>query len=225
MRLSLLACTKVVLQILFVTIFLAFFGLPAWKKFGEKKVMIVHSKRVLGSIPGPAVTICRRDRSHGDGVNMFFKFELCDNATDIVKCINQETYNRSEVIAKVELGVDTRRSLTNRSLWVEDFTETTSGRCYTLTVPKMITADYRTDQIIFHLPWTPTASYNLYVHDGNFILNENFFGIQCMHKKILVSENAHFYMVEHHKLNLPSVGGGTISMIIQPGHFPLLFGM
>ena len=48
---------RLLLQILLVTTFLNFFGLPAIKKYQRKEVMVVETSKDTDGIPLPAITL------------------------------------------------------------------------------------------------------------------------------------------------------------------------
>ena len=92
----------------FFGLFLHFFGYPAVKKYQEKKVLVVTSRRETEGTPAPAVTIVaiRRKTRTGwkkDGWARFVETFCKDanTAKTIVSCIEQETYNLSEILKSV----------------------------------------------------------------------------------------------------------------------------
>ena len=256
MRFHILVVAKVVLQIVLLTLFMWYFGVPALNKYHDKKVMIVESRDSRGSIPAPLITFCRRNsilrKTWKNGTAVA---NICTDEENIAECIKSATFDQNETVTKAELGFEAKTLLSNPSFWTEDFTYTKYGRCYTLDVNENLTTDYKKHQIIFHLSKTelfPTIilnilenvletddsmnsttanvtddvynnydyydsmndnddqkdnAYDIYVHDGNFILGNNAFGLPKLHKWVTKTTNNYitrFYMVEHHNRNLPA---------------------
>ena len=59
--------TKLILQLWLLGLFLHFFGLPALKRFHDKKVIIVTSVEKTDGIPVPAITIAVHSANNGNG--------------------------------------------------------------------------------------------------------------------------------------------------------------
>ena len=72
---------KLTVQILLFGFFLHFFGLPALKRFHDKKVIMVTSTKATGGTPAPAVTVVVRDNGTGTGWKKNgFVGKLCSDA-------------------------------------------------------------------------------------------------------------------------------------------------
>ena len=107
--------------------------------------MVVDGKIESNGVETPAVTVCGRSpqfsrgwRGNITGVTGIIEL-MCGDAEDIEECIVTKTFNRSEMVKGVLMGYMTRKSLVNENnLWIEDFTSSPKGRCYTLNIPQRI---------------------------------------------------------------------------------------
>ena len=124
------------LQIILLTIFLHFFGLPALHSYREMKVMVISSRRDTGGIQAPAITLSSRNpdtkigwRNNIRGYNIIES--TCKNFTAIEDCITKNTFEQSEVFKDVLLGFKAKQSILTTNLWSEDFTVAWAGRTYT----------------------------------------------------------------------------------------------
>ena len=102
---------RVIFQMVLFTIFIVYFGLPAYKRYEEKEVMVVRSRRPTGGIRAPAITISARNPQTTLGFRGNTSqdvLELCSNETIIDNCISKHTYNQSEVVNDILLGFVTK---------------------------------------------------------------------------------------------------------------------
>ena len=102
---------RLIIQLWLLGLFLYIFGYPAVKKYQEKKVLVVSYRRDTKGTEAPAVTIVvnRKDTNTGWKRKAWAGFvqTLCNDANTtktIVSCIEQQTYNLSEITTKVTLG-------------------------------------------------------------------------------------------------------------------------
>ena len=102
---------RLIIQLWLLGLFLYIFGYPAVKKYQEKKVLVVSYRRDTKGTEAPAVTIVvnRKDANTGWKRKAWAGFvqTLCNDANTtktIVSCIEQQTYNLSEITTKVTLG-------------------------------------------------------------------------------------------------------------------------
>ena len=168
----------------FFGLFLHFFGYPAVKKYQEKKVLVVKSRRKIEGTQAPSVTIVSAGRDTKTGwkkegwagfVETFCKD--ANTAETIVSCIEQETYNQSEITTKVTLGdmVEGYSNEVKDLNWTEDFTHTYAGRTYTLDFPIKLKALPSLDNTLrIGLELVPvmglktSVKYEVYIHDPKY---------------------------------------------------------
>ena len=169
------------LQVILLTIFLHFFGLPALQNYREMKVMVISSRKDTGGIQGPAITLSARNphtkigwRNNIRGYNIIES--TCKNFTAIEECITKNTFNQSDVFKDVLLGVKTKKSILTQNLWSEDFTVTWAGRTYTLDIPHRIGPNDKVDQLFITFDYEHIK--RIYIHDPNFFIqNSNPIGL------------------------------------------------
>ena len=232
MRFYLLATLKVLLQVVLLMVFLWYFGLPALEKYHDKRVMIVSTKESRGGIPGPHVTVCRRKpnitsiedcRDAGDVGDCILARTFNQSETVTMVDIGYDTKTPlmnsslwSEDVAYVKYGrchtinVPGRVSTNYKQheltfhLKQHDYSRDDAATPATPVILSTIKATVDCDSVDDEDSYY--NAYDMYVHDGNFILNENFFGLPKMYKwvsKATKNYVTHFYMVEHHRMNLP----------------------
>jgi hypothetical protein len=170
---------------LLLIIFFLYFGLPFIQRFQAREVMVVTGKRATGGIHAPAITMLPRNPQtkygwKGRSLNIS-NYEViqpfCKNSTSrsatINKCIEENTYNRSEVVKDVLLGQTTKKSLIKDDvLLTEDFTGTRYGRVYTLNIETNIGPDDSTDQLFVVVGYD--LNYRMILHDRfYFAVNNN----------------------------------------------------
>ena len=93
--------TKLILQLWLLGLFLHLFGLPALKRFHDKKVIIVTSVEKTDGIPVPAITIAVNGAANDNGWKKRgairnFVTKVCKHAKTteaLVGCIESKTYN------------------------------------------------------------------------------------------------------------------------------------
>ena len=185
MKCDLLHCAKVVIQLLLLVIFAVFFGHPAVERYLAKKVRIETTRSETGGIPAPAITLVVyspetrngwRTESRGDHDVFNLIQPQCGEASNIVKCIEDETFEETEAYKNVLLGFSSQTSLKNTSLVTVDFTSTFRGRSYTLDFNQKLDIDGAASQLF--LSFESLNNYALYIHDKNyFLLNDNPYGL------------------------------------------------
>ena len=62
--------SKLIIQLWLLGLFLHFFGMPALKRFHEKKVIVVRSVRESDGTPIPAITIAVKGKESGNGLKI-----------------------------------------------------------------------------------------------------------------------------------------------------------
>ena len=185
MKRDLLHWAKVVIQLLLLVIFSVFFGRPAVERYLAKQVRIETTKSETGGIPAPAITLVVYSQETRNGWRTESRdnhdvFDLighhCGEASDIEKCIEDETFMKTEAYKNVLLGFSSQTSLESPSLVTVDFTSTFRGRSYTLDFNQKIDPDEAATQLF--LSFENWNNYALYIHDKNyFLLNDNPYGL------------------------------------------------
>ena len=155
-----ISTARLILQVLLLTIFLCFFGLPAIEKYEKKEVMMVDTSRETHRIPSPAITISARSQKQQDCLAPDSSFE---------KYIDSKTYNSSDLLDSVVLGF-TRREILNlvEASLREDFTVLFTGIYFTLNLSLIATPNFLEDQIILQLHQGHFIS--VFKHDPHFFL-------------------------------------------------------
>lgn len=193
-----LSIVRLFLQLLLLSIFLYFFGLPAIGKYLKQDVMVVEMKIDTGGIPLPAITI---SGSAASDIPCFSR-----NLT--TSCIEANTYNLAQNLKDIILGFTRKESISlDRKILSEDFTSFFAGRHYTLNLPLVIGPDDTLDQ--FFLLLAP-GLVRIHLHDpGFYIFNQNPAGppmerLQFNVKKNMTSIYRMLGMAEMNELNVPS---------------------
>ena len=173
-------CSNFVQAVVIITlfiVFLQFFGLSTFAKWGRQDVQIVRRKEPRNSLPPPAITICAITKEfHGWNLSSP-RDELlrnCEGQEDIEDCVRKNTFALKDVVVlngssilnykedKNDLEDD--EELINSSLWKSRMTETDNGMCHTLIYDKHI--GKRTYlQIGLHLNIT-----SVFLHDPKFFV-------------------------------------------------------
>ena len=118
MKKSVVTLSKLIIQLWLFGLFLHLFGLPALKRFQDKKVVVVTSSKDAGGTPIPAVTIVVRGNDtktetgwkNKKGISDFVRRNcneaLAMNTTETINdCIESQTYDISEVVKNVRFGI------------------------------------------------------------------------------------------------------------------------
>ena len=204
--------SKLIIQLWLLGLFLHLFGLPALKRFQDKKVIVVTSTKARGGTEAPAVTVVVRDKQTGTGWknNQIFGHvkKLCADANTtemMIDCIESQTYNLSEIVAKVKSGLGQFEEVL-KDPWTEHFSYRYLGRTYTLDISmKMRVQSPSSNQLRIVLK--ENLSYDLYVHDPKFFYisrNEDP-GHSGVHKQVDPKELPYFYsfaLTEVEELNV-----------------------
>ena len=170
---------KLIIQLWLLGLFLHFFGQPALKRYQEKKVMVVTSRQNTNGIQAPAVTIfvSRKHIKTGwkkEGWAGFVQ-TLCNNETKtpetIFSCIEQQTYNLSEITTRVTLGANDYSKEVKDPNWTEDFTHNYAGRIYSLDLPiiKLKSNSFSDNELKFGMKnYEELVNYEIYIHDPTY---------------------------------------------------------
>ena len=213
---SVITVLKILLQLALFLVFLFDYGLPSIYKYLEKKTIRTQSRKETGGIEAPSITVAgwtpgtnvgwlneSKDIVHADDSLR----HQCKGFGDIVKCIRNQTYEQSELIKDIVMGVEDNVSLlTSTNTLVEDFTNVRFGRTYTLNPERRIGPIYEKDEIILLLD--PNLIYSVILHDKKFFLmSENPYGIPTIYIKIDPSRTfGPYYTIDitrHKNLNFP----------------------
>ena len=164
---------KLIVQLWLLGLFLHLFGLPALKRFQDKKVIVVTSTKATGGTPAPSVTVVVRDKKTGTAwkKKQLFGFvkKLCTDANTtetISDCIGSQTYNLSEISTNVKMGLGYYARVV-KDPWSEDFSYRYAGRTYTLDIPKKIRVGSLWSNPL-RIVLKENLSYDLYIHDPKF---------------------------------------------------------
>ena len=164
---------KLILQLLLLGLFLHIFGLPSLRRYQNKEVLVVTSVRDTNGLEAPAITVIvtRNETLTGwksnrvkSSVETFCRNFLRQNQT-IATCIEEQTYNLSEISQKVQLGIG-RRSRPANASWTEDFTHSYTGRQYTLKITKRLHVGKLNDLV--RISFQPNLVYSLFFHDEKY---------------------------------------------------------
>ena len=168
---------RLIIQIVLFGFFLYLFGLPAWRRYQDKKVLVVTSMRDTGGLEAPAVTVVveRNETSTGwkadilrtsSFVERYCKDYIAKEQT-ISDCIEEKTYNLSEILESAHQGISFSPKPID-AVWKEEFTHNYPGRQYTLKIPgRLRIGTYQLYDII-RLKFQPNLAYRLFVHDPNY---------------------------------------------------------
>ena len=170
-----LPCTKVLLQVTLIVLFLYYFGEPGLKRFQDKQTTIVTSEELTEGIEAPAISFQAGWKSSEIGNTLNVISPICGQADNITQCILDKTFDLNETVLYAGMGfevgdpVKNGESLMGQELWTEDFTTTLYGRFYTINFRRIVGPNYIKDCI-------------------NFLLNENMTYYTFIHDKLLSSK-------------------------------------
>ena len=171
------------------------------------------STKYLGGILAPTISVVARNlvsRKGWKSYNITPSVEIiedrCENASDIQRCIVEETYNLADLVKHAHIGYKKNESLMNSSIWVEDFTSPFYGRYFTLNLKRRIIPDYENDQIFLHLQKQTNFTIFIY-HSKFFLLNSNILSFPMIIKQVSSSMGNHYWhfaVTERFELNHPN---------------------
>ena len=202
-------------QISLFVIFLHFFGIPNIERYLRQEVMVVSSTKNSKGIPAPTISVFAANaitkrgwRSNNTTPSVELIDFHCGDASDIQKCITEETYNRSDVVKQVQIGYRTNESLMDPRFWQEEFKHPYYGRRFTLNIDRGLENDK--DQIYIQL--RPGLFYTVYIFDKNFFVkNINSLSFPFLSFPLTMkhgaASNEHYYwniaVTERFELNHP----------------------
>ena len=208
--------SKLIIQLWLLGLFLHFFGMPALKRFHEKKVIVVRSVRESDGTPIPAITIAVKGKESGNGwkktgLHLHITKEHCKNAKsvgDLNKCVEGLTYDLSETSSGVTVGIvkDFDWKI-KEPKWTEDYLHNYAGRIYTLEHPLQLNPSILTGAFL-RIELKNDHMYDLYIHDPkNFYLTENPEpGFPYVRKEVDPRDLPYYYnlaLTEVEELNVP----------------------
>ena len=189
-------------QLILLTIFLFFFGLPIIETYQKKEVMMVEKKRNTHGIQSPAITI-----------SVWSQSEQTDSCYDldggIEKCIDEKSLGRSNLLEGALLGYDTRTEINlTKDMFTEYSSHTWGGRYYTLNLPFNLGPNDLTDQLYLFLANTSLFT-TVFIHDPNFFVYTD--SPDALPMEVMSFETrtsfSHYYrldLTEMNELNIPS---------------------
>ena len=203
--------SKLIIQLWLFGLFLHIFGLPALERFNDKKVVVVNSFRRSGGTPAPAVTIAVAGKNANGWKDKLvfneFMRKICKDAnTTVIDCIESQTYNTSEIVKRVKLGLG-HFATEVKEPWKENFSNAFAGRTYTLDISKNIkTNDIHENPLRIVLK--SNLLYDLYIHDPKFfIVSRNPDPVYpVVHKNVDPKDLPYLYpftLTEVEELNVP----------------------
>lgn len=177
--------------------------------------MVVESQKETAGVIAPAISVFPWSTEnqglkistsecsdlHGCLIEMY---EISDQKGSVEDWIGISSYDHSEILFDTTLGWIRLQSLND--FWVEDVTQSSFGRFYTLELGKRLGSSIDEDQLWIHL--LHNATYYIEVHDGNFYLGFMNPNLPLEYALVTTGGEPSFYWffktteVEH--LNLPS---------------------
>ena len=189
--------SRLVLQMVLIFIFLYFFGVPAIKQFLAREVMVVKTLRnSWGKIAAPAITINARNPKtlrgwRGDNRDIE---KACLQRNDSVTCIDNGTYNQSDIFNDVLLGYRKKLSLINvTNLWRRDYLRAVEGSIFTFNFLLSVGPNLWNDRLIFELSYA--LQYRFFIHDPKYFVltwNNAYFPVTFLDSKPNTTNN--FYI-------------------------------
>ena len=193
---------KIILQIALLVTFLAFFGVPAVRKYQRGEVMVVESIKDTDGIELPSITVVEhkaKEEQQGSCYSL--------NAS-VEECMIFKTHNLSDLIKGVMLGYR-KREVQNldKSVVSEEFAVSWVGRVFTLRLPLKIGPDTYEEQLYLLLAPNYT-SVHLFLHDSRyFIFNVNPIGLSTLSTrfdaKIVGNHFQELALAEVNELDVP----------------------
>ena len=209
---------RLIVQFWLLPAFLHCFGLPAWRRYQDKKVLVVTSMLETGGLKAPAVTVIvnRNDTQMGWKSELknthFFVESYCKDymvkGQTIIDCIEEQTYDQSEILKSVSQGGGIF-SKPLKASWTEDFTHNYPGRQYTLQIPGILRIGRYQFNDLIRISFEPDLVYSLFVHDPKyFYISRNPETAPPSVHKIVVPDRLPYYyrlgLTEVEHLNLPN---------------------
>ena len=152
------------------TIFLIYFGHPSYLKYKKNQTLISETKVDFNRNKPPAITVLawRKQKEVGwkEKSNLTENCDVSQDFKDIIECIDNKTFNLSEILEQATSGDESKTDITNASFWTEDLSNFQAGRCYSLNQ----SYDIGTDSKIFSLSLRKSQNYTIFIHDTNYFM-------------------------------------------------------
>ena len=209
---------KIILQLSLLTLFILFYGLPAFERFNRKETIVVKLKKNSGGVEAPSITVAARNLEtmvgwkvnsseiKGAPRNDLLK-PICKHFSNVEQCIDNKTFPASDFIKDILVGFDDKTSLMGgNKVWTSDFTHVIYGKTFTIDPNIKIGPIVGSDQILLLL--NQTYVYHVFVHEKNFfLLSDNQLSFPSIHKKVIPKQSGNLFFkmsaIEHIELNVP----------------------
>ena len=205
---------RIGVQAILLILVVQFFGLESWNRFQAKKAVITSSEQNKGRVPAPAVTVCGFDQGQNwafkkkpPGLNEFSQDiigHVCPNmkGDDIVKCVEEETYNLTTMVKVVTKGIQDNSSMPGS--WYPELSMTGAALCHTLETDMNLGTNFTTESLRIEL--NKNLGYYVIIHDPDyFLINLNpglpFKVLSILESKMTMHQ---LIVVKHENLDVPS---------------------
>ena len=211
---------KLFVVLVLISVFINYFGLNSLERYQEKKVYLTSTQKLQEFIPAPALTICPFDTNTlssfpnvpAEEMVIGNPFEvLCGsfdgNATAIVECVENLSYNLTDVVKLEAKGSPTIWEEATpgpvAERWKAEFTNGKS-LCLIHQSPHHFGSDDFTQALVVGL--NPDLEYHIFIHDPNFfVLSHNpGLGLNKFYLNLRRNIFAKLTVVEHHNLDVPN---------------------
>ena len=129
---------KIAVKAILLFVAFIYFGMPSWRRYQAKKVVVTTSQDDQANLPAPDVTVCPAHPLTGYGFPSRKSSpkigELCKGkeGADIASCVTNASYTITEAFPFTAQQGQLSSVEELGTLWVPDFSDTKSGLCYTL---------------------------------------------------------------------------------------------
>ena len=114
-------------------LFLIYFGIPSWRKFTDKEIILNTKKIDFEKIPTPTLTILANSKETGlpwknNPVNRdpHYLKKFCEHGNityeELIDCVHNNTYSFTDIVETAWIKNGSKDvSLLNQSLWIRNF--------------------------------------------------------------------------------------------------------
>ena len=204
---------KLIFIIILAIIFLTFFGHPSLKNYQANETLISEKKVQFKPGDSPAITIAVREEKGGhhgwkaghqsDNVFIDMIGHFCSKFTsfnETVQCINDKTYNLSEVVENAETGMTT---LNGPSSWNTDIFFFFYAKVNTLQSSYEIGTNWLNSLV---MTLNKSQAYYVWIHDRKFFLTSTNEDV-IPHLFFKIEKSEHVWLnirpIYHHMMNKP----------------------
>ena len=193
-----------------LVLFICFFGISSIRRYYKKETIFLRNTQPSPDIPAPAVTFCptnkKTDRGWKDDNFSEISTHCRQYKEDTSECILQETYTLTDFLKKVSKGLITNDSLTDPSLWSQDWSGTYYGVCHTYYRSEYMGLDFLNDMLVLQLD--KNFNYKIFIHDKNYFeIMNNPMSIPMVRMNLITDTETNSYykmtMIQHRELNVP----------------------